>query len=414
VGQEFIIDYNKETYEQAISIFRLGRDGDDNPDKLQYDKFLLNDYVRTIQFVSDITYPIMVGYITFRDIGRNLMPKVKTDGYSFLRIDISKIEGYNVPFNFAHAFVITDVELIDKTEDVFKIHLISHMWYSFDNKVVYTTSGKIVPFTTVLRNVMVRGGLNVNQTFRETDTTGEYVTPAPWSLLETVRDVIDNCASSNSGFYFLQFDHLLDKYNILSSTTMMNDYDNISRYNQLVLPTAQTGAADNNMTLSNITLKDYSGFEKTVNATKEQTIRYFDYDAREWKQKVQTRRNINTMLPKPQRPDYEISYKEVPKYIPAGIRKTRRETLSPNQFYSERVKEAFVLKDTMVGGTYGVLERKAGDMLFMMVDVNSEYYHRVAGGWFITRVIHTFEQQSYSNEIQACRSDIAKEIDVNV
>ena len=417
--KEFLVEYNSENYVQQVSIFRLQSE-DANPANKEYDQFLMNDMINSIEIISDVMLPLLTGKLKYTDVGSKFIHKVIPDSRSFCRISIVKTDKNKIESKFEHLFIVRDVKLLSKETSTYELDLISHYWFNFNNLVNYTTMNNneplaSKPFTTIIYEMMKKGNISTKKPDLQTTLNMQYSTTANYSLLKSVNDIIQNYDPS-VGLLFLRYNLVNDQYEIVSTKKLFKDLD-VTLDNQLIFPTRNT-TGDNRRMIEDTKLGNDIGFHNMVNYTAPQTIKSFSYDKREWKDITWNRKNISSMFYTPLK-DYLIKFKTVPNFVPSEVRKVTYENLDLNFINSDQLRQILISSETLQGSTNGILERMAGDLSVLLTDSlkDDTMAERVFGTWFIGRVFHKFGKQTYKNVIQMSRVDyfgqIGKDIESN-
>ncbi len=415
MGNVFKVNYNSEEYEQILNVSRT-KSGDNDGGKIIFSQPLDNQLVAKIEIISDIRTIILQGSLTYKDVGRKFMHKIISDGYTFLEIIIKKTDGYNTSSSIEHTFIITNNKLIDKEEDLYELELISIDWYKFDNRIIYSTtdnndSQAKLSATEIMYQLMKKNEFNINKPKINSKDKFHYLTPAGYSLQNSLEYMYSIARDSDNSMFFIAFDHNTATYEIKSLKELIRTPEDIYQDNQLIFPDADSGVTFPQRNINFLTMASYISFDDIINSTKPSIIRYHNYDTRKWEQNTLKRETINNFFPPPNIKGFNTRFKDVPKYIKSDVRNEIIEKLGTDFKIEDQFREIFYLTESIQGNTHGVLRRKAGELLFIRVNAESNYYYRFIGAWFVTRIFHKFTRNTYENVIQACRTDVASELD---
>jgi hypothetical protein len=410
-SQTFNVLYNKEDYFLQVNIFKENDDGDNQKNYI-FDDAFLNDLIKKLIITSDIKFPVLIGELYFIDKGFSLFQKIKSDSNRlFLRIQIKKIvdlNSTNTPV-FDNKFIITNIELLDKTSDAvtIKFEFAGIDWIKFTNNFRYSSVNSKTEsksYITIIKELFSQNDLPLLPIDKIIDKDGVFITPTNYTLYDSILYNLKRAINDKFGFYFIKFDPIQKKYSIESLKDILDSKAVITTDNTLNLPTKEL-VLEQQRTINNIKKTNYLDKEKNQDITKELSLKKYTYDIRKF---TDEKYDFNTLLevfPKPQNNTYKINLNPIGKNLETDIKNYKKEYLYRQFDLYTHLSNAFLYSNAIEFQTYGVLNRFAGQIINIIVDNNSQLNSSFDGNWFIQRIYHTFLNGEYINTIHACRLD---------
>lgn len=401
------LTYNSQPFEQSVGIFRVGEQIAQIQKNIKYDITLDNKSIQKIQLISEIYYPILTGEIVYIDKSLDKLPNVVVDGHSFLNIALTRLDTENVKQeSFVHTFVIENIELLDINENVFKITFKSIYWFVFNNYTLYSSIDEEKPYTKILFEILNLNSkfLAVDNLYRETSSTGDFMTRSNMTLFDSVYDLLDSCLDIDNGFYFLQYDFSNNTYFIRDIKSQYKNLESAAkRYNAFILKSDKNSSDSRVFEARDVTFTNQLSIEEYIEYIKGYTIWNFDYDTREFVSNTVNLEKIKKYFPKETNNKFTINLKDVPNAIPNDIRRTTAERRYKEFVGDEKYNALFMLTNTIEFTCDGRLDRIAGDIVGIDVSNTDSYKHKFQGYWLSGKIYHEFSNGKYENIIMASR-----------
>jgi hypothetical protein len=408
--------YNKENFQQEVKVKVLNNSSNPN-DELLFEQVLYNDNILKIEIMNDLVNPIPVGKILFDDIGNKIFHNIRTDGNSFISINISRLDIKNeindifkIKENLNHEFLITNIKVLDKRLEgvTYEIKLISSKFFNMNNNLIYSSYGE-KPTTEILKELLIQGGLKIsNDQINESNVQIHYISPSDFTLIDNLNHVLEETISKQSGIYFISYNFSKDRYKIISlNQTYLKEIDLnlINPDNILNLPTRDQ-TFEVHKTINSIKKMNMNGSHAMLELSKGIANNNYDYVNREWKRELYEFDKIMDILPPTQNPKlFRKKIKSEPKYIPSDIRNFQTDLAPKDSSFYKKARDLFLYSNTLEFKCYGVLNREVSDFIRIDLPKKSELYLEYFGLWYTSRIFHVFERSTYHNVLQCCRFD---------
>jgi hypothetical protein len=414
------ISLNNEDYSLTVQIIRDVLDVGEK-DNNSFTQILLNDMIKEYRFTSDLVFPIITGELVFQDQGSFLFSKITGDGRTFLNFTLEKVglEANNVSESiqkFDHLFMITKIDMLERLTDesTYRISFVSSQWYNFNNYLNYTSEGE-KPILKILEEIIKAGGLSLtpNEETRQVNRSQFFITPTSFNLLDSIRYLLSIGIDSENGFYFFTHDHIENNYSITSLkqlyTKLRKDEEGINPNNILIMPSNHylpTGATGR-QGIHEFKELNVNGADVTTELLKPFSFQTYNYIGREF-QEIQVNFNkLRETLPEAQRKTYRNNLNPpVKEATDIALFNYQREKNPINSFiWYFSTAQIFMWNRVVEFKTFGSMERKAGDVIYITIPEADEHHESISGYWYVLRVGHEFNKRSYYNKITACRID---------
>ena len=333
--QLYDITYNNQEYRQIIGAFRVSeKTGNNrtpnvanNKKNVKYDIVFNNQSIIALDITSDLLYPILLGEMLYEDASLDQIPNLNPDGYTFLNVIIQRMDGFNVEESFIHTFVLENVEMIDKENNIFKITFKSLYWYIFNNYMTYSSIDEDKDYATMLYEIL-SDNVKVNSDFRKSTNLGDYITPSNDTVFDIVTELIGFSTNLENGFYFLQYDHKKDEFFIRDIKSQYRNYnDSQDSFNYFALVGTDTELPSRAFRIKEFTSERELSLKQYTESVKDIKLWAYDYGEGTFKSKEYNIKNIKDLFPKVTKREYQLDIKPVPNAIPNAVRNDRREKL---------------------------------------------------------------------------------------
>ncbi len=414
--EAFGVTYNNQSYRQIIGAFRVSEKDKPAQKDIKYDIYFANDSVISLDITSDVDYPILVGEMIYEDSSLDQIPNLIPDGYTFINIIIQRTENFQISESFTHVFILEDIEIVNKETNTFRLTLKSVYWYMFNNFLTYSSIDENKDYATMLKDVLTNKFITVDSSYRKSLKKGDFITPSNTSLFETVEDLLQNSLDKENGIYFLQYNHMEDKFYIRDIKTQYKEYDESEKsFNLFALVGTDSEVNSRMVQIRNFTNKKEITMTDYTNSVKDFKTWTFDYLKGGYVTKEYKLNNIKDYFPKSSRNDFNVDFKSVPNAIPNDVRNDHSERLGITFENKMPYTKIFMLNNVINFLVDGFLLRKAGDVSLIDVAKDDPYKYKYFGLWFIGRIKHRFSTRNkvYENEIWGCRIENMKKTDKN-
>lgn len=418
------ISLNNEEFNLTVEIIRDVEDIGQK-DKRSFAQILDNDKIKSYNFTSDLIYPIVAGELEFQDIGSYLFSKITADGRTFMFLSLQKVgntsDGNGISKDlqkFEHTFVITNIDMLERQTDesTFRISFVSLEWYKFNNYLNYSSEGD-KPILEILQNVIRAGELDLlpNSETKQVRRSQFFITPTSFNLLDSIRYLLSIAIDPDNGFYFFVHDHIDNNYQIQSLKQIYSNLksgvtDSIIKSQNIVilpsnsfLPTGPTGRQG----MQELNELNINGADMNTELLKPFRFETYDYINREFNPVSINFNNLVGTLPDAQGKSFRNNLNPPLRALSDSVRFNYQREKDPiNSFdYYFSLTKLFMWTKVIEFKLFGDIERKAGDIIQVIVPEADEFHEKLGGYWYILRVTHEFDKRTYNNFIQACRID---------
>ncbi len=414
------ISLNNEEYLLTVQITRDVEDVGEK-DKNSFTQILDNDKIKDYSFTSDLAYPITTGTLSFTDIGSYLFSQISADGRTYLLFNLEKTgaetNGVGISQTiqkFTHCFLITKIDMLQRLteESTFKITFVSEAWYKFNNYLNFTSEG-VKPVYEILQNLIKQAQLKLkpNKEIKQVDRKQFFITPTSFNLLDSIRYLLSIAIDPDNGFYFFIYNHIEDEYELVSLKQLYAslDLDELPARNVMIIPSQHyypTGVISRQV-IHELKELNVNGADTSTELFKPFSFTKYNYINREFTTNDINFNKLKGTLPNAQNKSFRNNINEPAKgIVEIGRLNYQREKDPVNNFtYYFSMARAFMWNNVIEFKIYGDIERKAGEVLFLTIPESDTYHEKLGGYWYILRVQHLFNKQTYYNYIQACRVD---------
>ena len=408
---EYAIDYNGQTYEQIVGIIRYSDDG-----TVIQDEVLNNDSIEVLSFKSDMRVPYLTGMVAYRDRSVEGIQNSLQDGYTHLVVTLTHYDGYDILETISHIFVVTNIKLIDKEEYLFQFDMKSIYWFLFNNFEEYASIDKGEKYTKMVKDITSSIGFgNRISHVEETNNIGDFSSTVNSTTYETIDELLDLSANEDQGFFYLQYDFTVDKFNIHSIKSIYDYLDDVSKSsNYYILMTDEHKNSSDQASMWNFVSESEFSFKDYINALKEFRTHSFSYDDKGWTSKSYGINNIQTFMPPIADPKlFKRFVKPLPNLYNDRVVVQQELDSIDNSSYLKQLRDLFLYTNYSVVTSAGHLYRKGGDLGLVDAMDESPLRDKYAGLWFIIRVNHVFDgkEKIYSNIIEVSRAEYLKDLD---
>lgn len=405
----FLTEIFSEKYYQIIRIFRVDQN------KTKFSQFIFNDNIEKIEIVSDLRNPLLTGFITFEDVGNILIQKLPyEDCRTFVDVTIIKTGLLETitETKFSHSFLLYNIEVLEKGHRSvkYKLHIMSADSIVMANSLSYSSRGT-KSYVKMIEEVFQRNELPFDKTSLTTiplnapSLFGEYTTSVNRTTYNTIEELLGYVVNKDIGFLMLKYDTIEQQYKLISpKLEFLNWQNKVDVDNIINLPTEDM-VAQPPRTANRIRESSYMNRTDAIRKLNGAELRYFDYDKREWLEHEFSIETVaNNMLPVPTDRIYETKLKPPNSQIKQDILTKNEQRLYLDFSFREKLIETLVYTDSIEFNCYGVIKRKAGDIINLFASSTHPLYKKFSGPWMISRVYHTIEKKEYYNDINICRT----------
>lgn len=419
-NQTGAISLNNEEYLLTIQIIRDVKDIGEK-DKNSFIQVLDNDKIKDYSFTSDLAYPITTGTLSFQDVGSYLFSQITADGRTYLAFNLEKIgsetNGVGVSETlqkFNHFFLITKIDMVQRLteESTFKLTFVSESWYKFNNYLNFTSEG-VKPVYEILQNIIKQGQLKLkpNKETKQVDRKQFFITPTSFNLLDSIRYLLSIAIDPDNGFYFFIYNHIEDEYELVSLKQLYSSLESkeLEPRSLMIMPSQHyypTGVISRQV-IHELKELNVNGADTSTELFKPFSFTKYNYIDRKFTTNDINFNKLKGTLPNAQGDSFRNNINEPAKgIIEIGKLNYQREKDPINNFtYYFSMARAFMWNNVIEFKIYGNVERKAGEIIFITVPEADTFHEKLAGYWYVLRVQHLFNKQTYYNYIQACRVD---------
>jgi hypothetical protein len=396
------VTYNGEKFTQTLTILRINDEG-----KVTYAQPLPNEQTHKIELACDIERITMTGKVLFVDIGTSLMTKIIADGYTFIDIEISKVDAStDQTYKLLRRCLITDVKAINLSENLFQIDLESADWLKFNTRVEYSTGTEEKSGTEIIKELMEIENLKAETDSTVSNAKYTYITPTSYSLKDSINDILSWTVDETNSFYFLSYDHNTGKYRIDSINKLISAKSTETN-NMRIVKTHDDGKVPPQGTMIIKELKNTNTIKDRLDGVNETIVYSFDEEKREMKETKLDREIIDGYFPKPWTKAHKVRFRNPPR--PNQANKPIERLVDDFQYYNS-YRDVFLNSETITVKTHGIIRRRPGELMFFEIPAENPSFIRLRGPWFIKRVIHVWTEDKYVNHIQVCRSEMIDEL----
>ena len=441
-----ILTYNGSQYHLALRIFSpTSRVDYDNITKDEFD-VLLYENVEKLEFENDLSNPLLIGELIYKDNSDSVLNKFLTVSCRYLNITIKKLKNLTTisaneiveeDLKFDHTFIITSIDKIKQEDSVitYSLKYVSTHWWNFNSNVLYSThnntyNSKKSPIE-ILKILYNQCGLDFDVNDISTKALTHFLSDTDESLKTAqqylLKRMYDLEALDSPGLIKVIYDYITNRYMMWSLRKHSGD-----SYVSEVYPTLTAEEVNRNTitlpmfnkyidTLGNqdptsIDIVNFGSLELEYPNEFGYSYWTYDYATNTFKKKDVTNENILQSLPylKNDILNFEKKHFEIETMLSKkeykGNRIFNRESSQwdENHWPYDDIDDIFLKNGLIRINTSGNMLRKAGDNTFLTVDkTDFSSLLRLKGDWVNTRVVHVFTNSSYRNIMLLSRVNIS-------
>lgn len=448
-----ILQYNGTQYYISIKIFSPTSSVEYDNIKAEEFDVLLWDNVEKMEIENDISNPLLLGELIYKDNSDSVLNKFLNISCKYLNITIKKLLNVNnvspneiidEDITFNHTFIITNIDKIDQKGDsiYYSLKYISTHWWNFNSNINYSThsnsyNSKESPIT-ILKKLYIQCGLEFDENKISTKTSTMFISDVDENLntaqLYLLKRMYDRDSLDNPGLIKVVYDYITNIYQLWSlrdhsGDVYVNDVypkltsEEVNR-NTISVPTYNKYIDGlQNQDPTSLTILNFKPYELPYSKMFDYTYWTYDYITNKFLKKSSTNLEISESLPylKNDKTRFDKKYYEIENMLSKkeykGNRIFNRESSQwdENNWPYYDIENIFLNNGLIKVNTAGNLLRKTGDNTFLQIDVtdNSSMLN-LKGDWINTRVVHQFGQNYYRNILLLSRVNIAIEDKVGV
>jgi hypothetical protein len=304
-------------------------------------------------------------------------------------------------------YVVINIKNVatETASTTYNIDLINVNWLVLNNNYNYSSRGEL-GYLTIIEKMMVNCNLNVKKLSNINGKKGHYITPNNFTLLQSIYKCLAKSIDKDVGLSFVCYDHINNQFDIKNIKYIYNNLEKFSDYGNIFgVPTGEdmSSISEGTGVANNVVIKNELGFQDYYNNFKDMEIKKYSYDKRSWNTEPYMLESGLTKVFPTLDEDAKIQFKNSSGYITKGRNTINYECEHSNLFF-DKMKNLLLYSNVMQFSTFGILRRKAGDVVLMNISLDNKLYKKLSGLWFINRIEHNFtHNEGYHNIIHVSR-----------
>lgn len=433
-----VLQYNGIQYYISAKIFSPtnNKKYDEIPDKDI--EVLIWDNIQKLEFQNDISNTLLFGELIYKDDSNSRINNYLSSTCTHLNITIKKLKNkdnitfdsiVDVDISFNHIFIVTSIDKVSQQNGLiyYSLKFVSTHWWNFNCNVQYSThsssyDSKESP-VLILQNLYNQCNLNFDLNDVHTNSKVNFISDVDENLYTAQQYLLKRTYNLESlespGFLKIIYDYINNRYSMwslrrhsgdsyineiypkLSNDEVLRNSIKIQIYNDYI----------DKMSNQDSSYLDIINF-KPLNLDYPNKFNYdyhtYDYEANSFNYKSIFNKEIINSLPSIKNDVFNYAPKHIDisnmisDKLYKGPRVFNRSSSQWDEYHwpYNDIENMLFNNNVIRINTSGNLLRKPGDNTFLSID-STDYSSllNLRGDWINLRVVHTFTQTSYRNDI---------------
>jgi len=401
------IQLNDDKYFREIVI---GRMKDDTTNTV-FDKLVVpDDSVHNMTLTTDVAEPYPTLTITVADPdGGKSVPKYQPDGYSVIQLTFSYYDtSSNKPYTMQHRFVITNCEIVSRTneEAIFLLTAVTFYYPILNARVAYADQND-TSCTRHIQSLLKTVGLPVAAPagFNHSSRKMPFTSTANDTVMANVNFLLKHSNTADTGIYWLCFNMLDNQYSVVSLKDLFKSkplYFNATTVGTKHGFSSMEALSDAERT------NNYIGGVEMYDFASQTTVHNFDYATRTWNPNVYPTKRIRQFFPRsPDLQDRIVDHLVVnvpSSYTRKGAKFEIQRANTTEQMLGDRVDKVLRYGDVLQLDVRGFIARDVGQLFVVSASRDDDAnFKKFSGVYAITRVYSTWTRGIYNQNLSLVR-----------